>query len=189
MDNTISFSKESLRSEMRQLRKLLHATISISASQNVLKNLLPLLTNVKKIGVYHAVGSELSLSLVIDYALKSEIEVFLPVAYKENRLMRFEKINVRTESRQLFYPEDYQLASETKCYNLDLVLLPLVALDVKGYRLGQGGGYYDTTFASLAKRPLLCGVGYADQLLESVPHDEWDLKLDYFVSEQRLIKF
>ncbi len=189
MDNIIPFSKESLRREMRQLRKSLHALIAMPASQNVLKNLLPLLTNVKKIGVYHAVGSELNLSPVIDYALESEIEVFLPVAYRENRLMRFEKIIQQTESRPVFYPEDYQLASETKCYNLDLVLLPLVAVDVKGYRLGQGGGYYDTTFASLAERPLLCGVGYADQLIDLVPHDDWDLQLDYFLSEQRLIKF
>lgn len=189
MNNTIFFTKETLRREMRQLRKLLHASISMSAKRSVFENVLPLLANVKKLAVYHAAGSELSLSLVVDYALKCEIEVYMPVAYSGSRSMRFERIIQQTESRPLFYLEDYPLASETKCYNLDLVLLPLLAVDKDGYRLGQGGGYYDTTFASSAKRPLLCGVGYADQLVDSVPHDNWDLKLDYFVSEQRLIKF
>lgn len=189
MNNENFVTKEILRREMRQLRKASHSSASVASNYNLLNNLQPLLSTAKKIGVYHAVGSELSLSHVIGYALKFEIEVYMPVAYKENRLMQFEKINEQTESRQLFYPEDYLLESETKCYNLDLVLLPLLAVDKNGYRLGQGGGYYDTTFASLAKRPFLCGVGYECQLVDSVPHDEWDLKLDYFVSEQRLIKF
>lgn len=189
MDNQNVVTKEILRRKMRQLRKASHSSTSVVSSYNLLNNLQPLLSTAKKIGVYHAVGSELSLSHVIGYALKFEIEVYMPVAYKENRLMQFEKINAQTESRQLFYPEDYLLASETKCYNLDLVLLPLLAVDKNGYRLGQGGGYYDTTFASLANRPLLCGMGYDCQFVDFVPHDEWDLKLDYFVSEQRLIKF
>lgn len=189
MNNENFVTKEILRREMRQLRRASHSSTSVASNHNLLNNLQSLLSTAKKIGVYHAVGSELSLSHVIDYALKSEVEVYMPVAYKENRSMRFEKINAQTELRQLFYPEDYQLASETKCYNLDLVLLPLLAVDKNGYRLGQGGGYYDTTFASLANRPLLCGVGYDSQFIDFVPHDEWDLKLNYFVSEQKLIKF
>jgi 5,10-methenyltetrahydrofolate synthetase len=112
----------------------------------------------------------------------------MPIATRGSKIMRFEQI-FDAKPRDIFYPEDYELVSEVKWYNLDLVLLPLVAIDTKGYRLGQGGGYYDTTFAKRERLPFLCGIGYEQQLIAQVPCEEWDLCLDYFASESQLLKF
>ena len=62
-------------------------------------------------------------------------------------------------------------------------------MDKSGHRLGQGGGYYDSTFGKLTPRPIMCGVGYEWQLRDVIPSDEWDVPLDYFVSDQHIYKF
>ena len=72
----------------------------------------------------------------------------------------------------------------------DVLLVPLLAFDRAGFRLGYGGGFYDATLAALrAKKPILAiGVAYAGQELASVPHDGHDAKLDYVMTEKELIK-
>jgi 5-formyltetrahydrofolate cyclo-ligase len=66
----------------------------------------------------------------------------------------------------------------------DLVLVPLVAIDRKGTRLGQGKGHYDRVLAKLRERgALLIGVGWPVQKLEvQIPADAWDVPLDGFAS-------
>ena len=73
----------------------------------------------------------------------------------------------------------------------DLVLLPLVAVDRKGTRLGQGKGHYDRAAAELRGRgALLIGIGWAVQMLdEEIPADAWDLPLDGFASPEGLEMF
>ena len=70
----------------------------------------------------------------------------------------------------------------------DLVLLPLIAVDRKGTRLGQGKGHYDRAAAELrARGALLIGVGWAVQMLdEAIPADAWDLPLNGFASPEGL---
>jgi 5-formyltetrahydrofolate cyclo-ligase len=64
----------------------------------------------------------------------------------------------------------------------DLVLVPLVAIDRHGTRLGQGKGHYDRVLESLREHgALLIGLGWPTQLLdEEIPADHWDVPLDGF---------
>ena len=73
----------------------------------------------------------------------------------------------------------------------DLVLVPLIALDRKGTRLGQGKGHYDRVGPELRKHgALLIGVGWAVQMLDTeIPADPWDLPLDGFASPEGLEMF
>lgn len=68
----------------------------------------------------------------------------------------------------------------------DVLLLPLLAFDRHGNRLGYGGGYNDRTIAALrARKPLLCvGIAYAAQEFDTVPHDALDQRLDWVVTEK-----
>lgn len=76
---------------------------------------------------------------------------------------------------------------------LDLVLLPLVGFDAAGNRLGMGGGYYDHSFAFLARRPWrrprLIGVGFDFQHVVKLPQRPWDVPLDAAVSERQTYVF
>ena len=84
-----------------------------------------------------------------------------------------------------------QPALDAPHVNPDLVLLPLVAVDRKGTRLGQGKGHYDRAAAELrVNGALLIGVGWAVQMLdEEIPADPWDLPLDGFASPDGLVMF
>jgi 5-formyltetrahydrofolate cyclo-ligase len=68
----------------------------------------------------------------------------------------------------------------------DLVLVPGLAFDLRGMRLGRGGGHYDRAFAAAATGPLLCGVAYGFQLIGSVPHGSHDRRMDAIVTERGL---
>ena len=74
----------------------------------------------------------------------------------------------------------------------EVVLVPLVAFDRRGARLGYGAGYYDRTIASLRKQqnPLhIIGVGYAAQEVGHIPTDHYDETLDAIVTETESILF
>ena len=72
----------------------------------------------------------------------------------------------------------------------DVVLVPLVAFDETGQRLGQGGGFYDRAIAEAgAARPLLIGVAHAFQQVRSIPVEAWDMPLDAVVTEERVHEF
>ncbi|MBI4996124.1 MAG: 5-formyltetrahydrofolate cyclo-ligase [Rhodocyclales bacterium] len=65
----------------------------------------------------------------------------------------------------------------------DVVLLPLVAFDALGYRIGYGGGYFDRTLAALAPRPFAVGVGFELARVASVRPEAHDIRLDAIVTE------
>jgi len=65
----------------------------------------------------------------------------------------------------------------------DIVLLPLVAFDAAGYRLGYGGGYFDRTLAAQVPRPLAIGVGFELARTASIRPQPHDLPLDLLVTE------
>jgi 5-formyltetrahydrofolate cyclo-ligase len=71
----------------------------------------------------------------------------------------------------------------------DLVLVPMLAFDRRGHRLGYGGGFYDRTIAALrASGPIVVlGFAHAAQEVETVPDSEHDMPLDAIVTEDGLI--
>jgi 5-formyltetrahydrofolate cyclo-ligase len=66
----------------------------------------------------------------------------------------------------------------------DIVLGPLLAVDARGYRLGYGGGFYDRTLARLrALKPIVAiGLAYDEQKVDSVPHHDYDQRLDWVLT-------
>ena len=85
-------------------------------------------------------------------------------------------------------PQPGPLAAEV---DPDLVLVPLLAIDGEGHRVGQGGGHYDRALAPLRQRGArLIGVGWPVQRLEApLPSEPWDIALDGFASPSGLEMF
>jgi 5-formyltetrahydrofolate cyclo-ligase len=73
----------------------------------------------------------------------------------------------------------------------DLILVPLIAIDQWGTRLGRGKGHYDRALGRLKKSPAkLIGVGWSiQQLAQPIPADEWDVPLDGFACPEGLTMF
>jgi 5-formyltetrahydrofolate cyclo-ligase len=72
----------------------------------------------------------------------------------------------------------------------DVLLVPLLAFDRAGYRLGYGAGFYDRTLERLrrSKRVTAIGIGFAGQEVESVPRDRYDQPLDWLVTENFVLR-
>lgn len=72
-----------------------------------------------------------------------------------------------------------------------VLLVPLLAFDASGWRLGYGGGYYDRTISSFraAGGVLAVGLAYAGQEVPDVPHDANDMRLDWIVTEREARRF
>jgi len=69
------------------------------------------------------------------------------------------------------------------------IVVPALAIDASGFRLGQGGGFYDRALAELgsSNRPIVIGVIYDDEFIETVPRETHDIQIDVIVTEKRVI--
>ena len=77
---------------------------------------------------------------------------------------------------------------------LDIILLPLVAYDLHGHRIGMGGGFYDRTLAFTRscpydQRPELIGLAHEFQYDDKIEPAPWDINLDSLATEKRMIIF
>ncbi len=181
-------TKEEIRRQIIDKCKGLDTDYRKQAEQLVLQNTIPLLEKANSIAIYHAYAWEFNLRVIIEYCLKHGKKLYQPVAYRNSRQM--DLIEFEQNNSQIFSVPDNTLFFR-KWYNLDLVIMPIVAVDQNGYRLGKGGGYYDTTLASISNQSILkCAIGFNCQQLEiDIPVEPWDIKLDYFVTENSLINF
>ena len=71
----------------------------------------------------------------------------------------------------------------------DIVLLPLLAFDAQGFRLGYGGGYFDRTLAAMVPRPQAIGIGFEVGRVADIRPQVHDIRLDAVVTETGLLRF
>jgi 5-formyltetrahydrofolate cyclo-ligase len=191
-------NKSTLRRQLRAARSAIGAPARRQASRDAARiaSRLGLLLRARRIGFYLPHNAEFDITPLLNQALCMKRACYLPVIpRRQARAMRFALIHDRHEMEANRYgihePQDPRplLARQ-----LDLLLVPLVGFDDRGYRLGMGGGYYDATLAYLSRRrhwkkPLLIGVGYECQRVDRLPHDPWDRPLDAVLTERRLYRF
>ncbi len=70
---------------------------------------------------------------------------------------------------------------------IDVVVVPGVGFDPRGYRIGYGGGYYDR-FLPLCSNALFVGLAYEFQIVDKVPNEDWDIRMDVIITEERVIR-
>ena len=73
-------------------------------------------------------------------------------------------------------------------WELDYVIVPIIAFNLNLKRLGMGGGYYDYTFRYIKgiSNPKLIGIAFDFQYRNEIPVDSWDLQLDYIITPSKL---
>lgn len=110
----------------------------------------------------------------------------LPVVVAPRTPLIFREWDLDTEMAPGVY--DIPVPISTPQVVPDIILVPLVGFDAKGYRLGYGGGYFDRTLAAMASRPATIGIGFELSRLPTI-HPQWhDIPLDYIVTEKDLYR-
>ena len=133
---------------------------------------------------YRAVGAELGPWPVLRRLQAAGARIALPVALAAQTPLVFRAY----EADQPLAPDAAAIPSPTEAAEAltpDLVIAPLVAFDRQGFRLGQGGGYYDRTLQALrGSGPLfVIGLAYAGQEVDRIPRDAHDQPLDAILTE------
>ncbi len=178
-----------LRLEIRARRRSLPAEARSWATGSVNAALVALLGSrpVGAIATYLASDGELDPMSAREQLEPLGWTFHLPVIGTE-RSMTFRRWNDSTTlvPNRFGIPEPVERAHEIRAADLDVVLVPCVAVDPAGNRLGMGGGYYDRTFGA-ERRPLLIAVAFDAQLVEHLPAQDWDVAVDVVVTESRVI--
>ena len=185
------------RQTLRQRRRELTARQQQGASTALHQNLdqLPKFRQARRIAYYLANDGEISPHLAIANAQRRGQHTYLPVLHplKYNRLYFACHRRQSGLQRNRFGIFEPQLSknSVAAIWTLDIILLPLVAFDRSGNRLGMGGGFYDRSLARLSesnmKRPLLIGLAHHCQEVAHLEAQNWDIPLDIIASDKELI--
>ncbi len=191
----------SIRKEMRLIRNNMSLAEQQSYSSQIVNNIInsrPFKKS-RNFAVFLPNDSEPDLSALIAYAWASGKNCYLPVLGRnfESRL----NFQLYTPESLMFYncygipePEDKHSTRLVKSWRLDLVLMPLVAFDETGNRIGMGGGFYDKTFyyrrsRTVWHKPPLMGVAYSEQQVPKIKAENWDITLDYIATNTELKSF
>jgi 5-formyltetrahydrofolate cyclo-ligase len=177
-------SKESLRRAALDARKAFVRTLSDAdralLEQRLAENLTSSFAGVSVVAGYHPLGSEISpLPAMEEARAVGAIAAFpcFPNPAKPFRFLAGDPLE----------PGPFGIMQPAKRHPAvqpDLVLVPLIAVDGNGTRLGRGKGHYDRALVSLKKSGArLIGVGWPLQRLsDTIPADEWDVPLHGFAS-------
>ncbi|OHX12393.1 5-formyltetrahydrofolate cyclo-ligase [Chromobacterium sphagni] len=191
-DISQKIDKPALRRELRRARMALTPAYRAAATQAIARHASRLLRRGKRIGGYLAAGSELDLAALLNAALWRRARVYLPQIPRRGRRLWFTRLGAA--DRWYLHPR-YRIleyaGARLRAERLDVVFVPLLGIDGDGYRIGQGGGFYDSTLAfrrrhALHGKPLLVGVAFDCQRVAALPREPWDIRLDYLLTESGL---
>lgn len=76
---------------------------------------------------------------------------------------------------------------EINIKDIDVVIVPAVAYDINGFRLGYGGGFYDRFLENIREDAVTIGIAFDLQVFNEVPKEPHDAQLDYIITESRII--
>lgn len=134
----------------------------------------------QRVMFYHSLPDELSTLCYLD-EIKGK-ELFLPRMVGDDlEVVPYGNGNLHAGNFNVSEPDGESVAPDT----LDLIIVPGVAFDVELNRLGRGKGYYDRLLARTTA--IKVGICYDFQLLDSVPFEEYDIKMDIVITPDRLV--
>ena len=115
----------------------------------------------------------------------------LPKVDKRRHILRLYEIKNLDELAPGFMgiPEPFQSEErETLLEDIDLVIIPGAGYDYAGNRLGYGGGYYDILLSGRKKNMPIIALAYEEQLVDAIPAEKHDVRVDMIVTDQRVIR-
>ena len=180
-----------LRQQKRKQRKTLSPAQQQRHAEQLTAQLLtqPAFINANRIAAYLANDGEISPAEIIDQARRLGKEIYLPVLSAPGNRLLFAPFGSNSSMcRNQFGIDEPDCPPEhhLKAEQMDLILLPLVAFDTQGNRLGMGGGFYDRSLANIRQHDShthLFGLAHEIQKTEQLEVRDWDVPLDAVVTE------
>ena len=188
---TVKLSKNGLRSSMKSRLAALKPQEYWDLNQSLYSKFLQskIIDNKRIIMIYYSVRHEVDTVAIISYLLETGKKVALPVCTPERDLLAA----VIDDLNQL-QPAPFGLmepgpgAALLHHEEIELTIIPGIAFDVAGHRLGHGKGYYDR-FLSKAPKMFKLGLAYDFQVVPEIPTEGHDVKMDGLLTPTRYLEF
>ena len=178
--NKLQQEKKRLRELLAQKRRLLSKdeVAELSSKIVVAVEQMPCFQEAKTVLIYYPTHNEVDLLPLIKRYKKEKTFLF-PVVHRKAMVACPYEGNSKMHRGKFNIPEP---TTPPYTGHIDMVLVPGVAFDKSGNRLGRGGGYYDRFIACLGRNTTLVGVGYDFQLVDKVPASRRDKKMQYIIT-------
>ena len=186
--------KENIRRSLLKRRRSLPIEELKRVSCEVNTHLINEIQNrdLKKILVYKSIDNEPSIEKTIKLAWRKDLEIYIPKVVSKEQIVINRLRKNSSYSKNKFGIKESNDPDTIELDEIDLAVLPLVGIDINGFRLGYGGGYFDRFFnqeSELSRKPFIIGTGYAFQVLEVSFAEDHDLKCDSVITEKGVLKF
>ena len=181
--------KNELRKEFSQRRSSISKIDREIRSNQITEHLINLneVADASNILVYWSFGHEASTRALIKELQLRKKQILLP--YLEANLMHAAKIN-STDSLELttYGPLEPPDKTPVDPSTVDIVIVPGLAFDRNGFRLGYGRGFYDRYLSALGDASTTIGFCFSSQIAEQVPAEPHDVALDILVTDREVIR-
>jgi len=187
-------TKKEIRQNMILQRSQLSRETVQKNSNSIMEKLHSYIQKAENIMIFMNMRNEVEVSNLI--TLYSDKKFYIPKTFPERNM----KINLYNKNELVLHKFGYYESASDIFYDekiLDLIIVPAVAFDYSKNRIGFGGGYYDTFLSRILlndqnngknrNRPLIIGVCYDFQLIDCIPSEDHDVKMDYIVTEKNIV--
>jgi 5-formyltetrahydrofolate cyclo-ligase len=191
---TINDEKQRLRNDILASRNRLTTAQRVIRSADILQNLFELepVRNATWIHFYVSHGSEVETTGMIAHALSHGKRVTVPKMEPASKQLILSELKdpIRELSPgPIGIPEPRpEAVRPMEVARMDLFIVPGIAFDPCGNRLGQGAGYYDRLLTPVAERIPIIGLAFELQLVERVPTGDHDIRVNWIITEKRKIR-
>ena len=181
--------KAELRKRMRGVRNTAPAAACLQRSRAIAEHLaaLPAVAEARSVALFYPIEDRHEVDLrELDADLRARgVRVAYPAIDPETRVMTFRWVDdlAHLEERGLGFAEPPPAAEEAAA--VDVVVVPALAVDLRGHRIGYGAGFYDRTLPRYAPPAFTVVVAYEYQLLSEVPVTDGDVAAAWIVTDGR----
>lgn len=183
--------KKKIRRDILALRNALPRAELEAMSKSICRRFarLPVLKDCKSVMIFLSFGSEVNTDYIIEMLWKQGKKVFVPLCKPETRELEIFSITTFADVEPGYFgirEPKKNLRPPVSKDAIDMVMVPAVAFDRRGFRVGYGGGFYDRFLAGMNVPKL--GLAFSCQLIKEVPVGEYDQTVCGVVTENGYIK-
>lgn len=187
-------TKEQIRKQMIQNRNQMTSQEVTQKSSLIAQKVLktPEYEEADNILLYADYRHEVMTREIFDDAVLRKKKVFFPKS-REDRTMEFYQVVSVKQLESGYKGIKEPVVDEQYLYRFQrkedtLMIVPGVAFDMKGYRVGYGKGFYDR-FLRDKRQITAMGLGFSNQIVEEIPHNQYDIRMDKIVTEEIIYSF
>lgn len=187
-------TKEQIRKRIIQSRNQMTSTEVSEKSSIIAQKVLmtPEYEEANNILLYADYRHEVMTREIFEDAVLHKKKVFFPKSNVDCTMNFYQVVSVKQlESGYKGIKEpvsDEEYLYHYNCAEDNLIIVPGVAFDMQGYRIGYGKGFYDR-FLQDKRQMTVMGLCFSNQLVEEIPHDQYDIRMDKIVTEEIIYSF